>query len=131
MPPVEDSAAFPSLEHLKSSLQIKHVMEDDHTFFAFPIKCFYRFVPKDTPADLQLAVMVPKKRFHHAVDRNRIKRLMRECYRLNKSSLVLPPEQSCQMCWIFVAHEMPTFGIVEKAVVSIFQNLSSTTEKQV
>ena len=103
-------------------------MEDDQTLFAFPIKCYYRFVPKDTLTDLQLAVMVPKKRFHHAVDRNRIKRLMRECYRQNKSSLVLSPEQSCQMCWIYVAHEMPTFEAIQKAATSIFQKLSSPTE---
>ena len=103
-------------------------MEDDHTLFAFPIKCYYRFDVKESRTDLQLAVMVPKRRFRHAVDRNRIKRLMRECYRQNKSLLTLPQEHSCQMCWIYVAHEMPTFDDVQKAVTTLFRELSSSSE---
>ena len=35
----------------------------------------------------QVLIVVPKRRLHHAVDRNRMKRLTRECYRLRKEPL--------------------------------------------
>ena len=36
----------------------------------------------------QVMMVVPKRKFRHAVDRNRMRRLMRESYRLNKSALI-------------------------------------------
>ena len=42
-------------------------------------------LPYNTPA--QVLITTSKKKFHHAVDRNRVKRLTRECYRLHKSQL--------------------------------------------
>ncbi len=46
------------------------------------------FMPVDNPtAPASILVSVPKRRFHHAVDRNRMKRQVREAYRLNKHIL--------------------------------------------
>lgn len=42
-------------------------------------------LPEGTPA--QVLIGVSKKKFRHAVDRNRVKRLIRECYRLQKHPL--------------------------------------------
>lgn len=42
-------------------------------------------LPADTP--VQVITNTSKKKFHHAVDRNRVKRLTRECYRLHKNEL--------------------------------------------
>ena len=35
----------------------------------------------------QVMIVAPKRKFHHAVDRNRVRRLTRECYRLRKHAL--------------------------------------------
>ena len=40
-----------------------------------------------------MVIVAPKKKLHHAVDRNRTKRLMRECYRLRKGELIEMLEQ--------------------------------------
>jgi ribonuclease P protein component len=48
------------------------------------------FVAIETQAKLpvQVLIAVPKKNLHHAVDRNRMKRLIREAYRLNKHKIL-------------------------------------------
>ncbi|MCR4680206.1 MAG: ribonuclease P protein component [Bacteroidales bacterium] len=130
MPHVEDSAAFPAREHLKSSIAIKEVMDADENVFAYPIKCYYRIAPQMQDTNLQFAVMVPKKRFPHAVDRNRLKRLLRECYRHGKFGIAVPSGQTLQLCWILVAGEMPTYDALQKASLAIFDKLSHLLASQ-
>ncbi len=52
---------------------------------AFPLKAVYKQIERNEgEAAAQILISVPKKRFKHAVDRNRVKRQVRESYRLNK-----------------------------------------------
>lgn len=56
----------------------------------FPYSIHWMTVPKGTLPDnipAQVLIATSKKKFRHAVDRNRVKRLTRECYRLHKSQL--------------------------------------------
>ena len=56
----------------------------------FPYSIHWMPVPKDSLPDstpLQVMIVTPKKKNRLAVDRNRIKRLTRECYRLHKPEL--------------------------------------------
>lgn len=124
MQPVEDRASFPVQERIKSSLAIKAVMDEKKHVSSFPIKCFYRIVPK-TDAATQLAVVASKRRFKHAVDRNRIKRLMREAYRLNKHTISLPEGLTLQMCWIYVSGELPDAQSMMAAAAKVFSKIQS------
>lgn len=56
---------------------------------AFPLRAIYRLSQREETDAVPAAVLmsVPKKRLHRAVDRNRMKRQMREAYRHNKQSL--------------------------------------------
>lgn len=47
--------------------------------------CLQEALPQNVPA--QVLIATSKKKFHHAVDRNRVKRLTRECYRQHKPEL--------------------------------------------
>lgn len=119
------SFSFPKTHRLKSSLLIKEVVQQRQSVFCFPVKCFYQVVEANDDVAPKIAVLVSKKRFHHAVDRNRVKRLLREAYRLHRHELTLPDHHTLNMCWMFVGVEKPTQQQVESAAVQIFQGLTS------
>lgn len=117
--------SFPKANRLKSSLLIKEVVQQRQSVFCFPVKCFYQVMEASENVVPKIAVLVSKKRFHHAVDRNRVKRLFREAYRLHCHELSLPAHLTLNMCWMFVGVEKPTQQQVEAAAVQIFHDLTS------
>ncbi|MBP9932223.1 MAG: ribonuclease P protein component [Chitinophagaceae bacterium] len=73
-------------ERLKSKKDIDTLFRQGEAFFVYPFKVFYTFKPTQHPA-LQMGVSAPKKLFRQSVQRNYLKRLVREAYRLQKPAL--------------------------------------------
>ena len=70
---------------LCSKIIINELFENGVRFNSYPFALTYKFVKLPNPASsFQIVVSVPKRNFKHAHDRNRIKRLLRECLRKNK-----------------------------------------------
>jgi len=70
---------FPKAEHLKSQKQIEQLFQSGTVVKAFPIRAIFEYTDRqEGQAKIQAAVSVSKRNFKRAVDRNRIKRLMRE-----------------------------------------------------
>jgi ribonuclease P protein component len=66
---------------------------------------------------------VSGKVFKKAVDRNRIKRLMRECYRLNKSVVFNNLEGRFAFLFLYLGKDMPTFIEIDAAMKAILRKL--------
>ena len=77
---------FSKEERLCSCTLIDSLYADGHRLMAFPYSVLWQKVDSQPPC--KVLIIAPKRRFHHAVDRNHIKRLTRECYRLLKPSLL-------------------------------------------
>lgn len=129
MPQEEDSCRFSQNERLKSSLSIKNVVDGRQSVSSFPVKCFYSWVDESTNPT-QLAVVVPKRRFKHAVDRNRGKRLLREAFRLNKSLIPACEGKSLQMCWIYTGSELASFEEITASVQRIYTKMNARLASQ-
>lgn len=123
MPTADANFSFPQTCRLKSSQQIKDVVLQRQSVFRYPIKCFYSILETPGESACRIAFIVPKKRFRHAVDRNRVKRLFREAYRLHRHDIAHPENQTLRLCWMFVGEELPDFPTVEDAALHLIGEL--------
>ena len=77
---------FPREERLKLRNRISHLFETGRRFNEGPVQILWCTSPWPMERSAQVLVGAPKRRFKHAVDRNRFKRLLREAYRLERQN---------------------------------------------
>jgi ribonuclease P protein component len=85
---------------------------------AYPLRIQVGTYPKHKGLHYQVGFSVPKRLWKRAVDRNRIKRLLREVYRHHHHSITDPYKGGDDMLVlliIYVGKEMPTLQTLEKA----------------
>lgn len=110
---------FRKAERITSKLLIDRLFEGENTSaVVFPFRIVYARIPKgDCP--VYMFVSVPKKRFHNAVDRNRMKRLTREAYRRQKHVLwdfMKDKDYSIAIAFLCVAPQLCTYSRVCKGM---------------
>jgi ribonuclease P protein component len=79
--------SFPKNERLSLKKEIDLLYEKGHSFVAFPLRVVYLTEKEAKEPGVSLMLCVPKKKVRKAVNRNRIKRLMKETYRVRKHDL--------------------------------------------
>ena len=112
-------------ERLKSRKSIEQLFNDGHRFSHTLFKVFY--IQNDKPG-LQFGVGVSSKNFKKAVDRNRIKRLTKEAYRLQKNGLqqqLKEKKTGLDLFIIYTGKELPEYKNVYKNITVILQKLSN------
>lgn len=117
------SFKLPKEEKLKSKTLIQKIFDEGSSVSCFPLKVLYVPNPAATGVKLKVGVAVPKKAFKSAVHRNRIKRLLRECYRLNKDKIFNNTEGSYALLFLYLGKEIPEYKAIEKAMLAIFERL--------
>lgn len=118
--------SFPKAEHLCGERRIARLYTQGEAFMAFPFRVVFRIEQKKDLVPASVMVSVPKKRFKRAVKRNRLKRLLREAYRLNKHALIdLLDEKQLQIhvAFNYVSDEELDFITVEKKMKIALQKL--------
>ena len=80
---------FPLKEHIKSKRTIEKLYAEGASVTAFPLRAvFLEQMPEEQEPTAAILISVAKKRFRHAVDRNLVKRRIREAYRTSKHRFV-------------------------------------------
>ena len=123
--------SFKKKEHLYSRKQIAILINKGYSLFIFPFKIRWIIV-SDQSAPVTCAFSVPKRIFKKAVHRNKIKRLMREAYRLNKSIIsdyVIEKNVKMQILFTFIDTAIPEFKQVESKIILTLQSLIEKHEK--
>lgn len=104
---------FRKEERLSSKKIIQELFDNGSSFYLYPFKVVYTIQP-DKSLPNQVLFSVPKRNFKKAVDRNRIKRQLREAYRLNKSLLQDSEVKFC-IGYIYTSKEkIPSKKVVEQ-----------------
>jgi len=118
--------SFAKAEHLCGEKRITKLFTRGDAFIAYPLRVVYLIEPRNDMASASIMVSVPKKRFKRAVKRNRLKRLMRESYRLNKQELIeaLDDKQlQIHVAFNYVSDDVLDFEAVEKKMKIALERL--------
>ncbi|MBS1596654.1 MAG: ribonuclease P protein component [Bacteroidetes bacterium] len=117
-------------ERLKSRKLIDQVFNGGRSFTFPPYKINYFYT--QTPIGLQAGFGASTRNFGRAVDRNRIKRISREAYRLQKESLKKSVEannKNLAVFFIYIGKELPVYHDAYKRMGSILEKLIQITDE--
>lgn len=116
---------FPKSCRLCSRILINKLFEpgNSRSFTAYPMRLIVYTQEADNN---QLLISVPKRLFRHAVDRNRVKRQIREAYRNNTDILTLPDGHSAIMAIIWLDGHHHTSVKVTAKVRNLLQRASES-----
>lgn len=109
--------SYAKAEKLKSRKALNALFTAGKSFAVFPVKVFWMPAEHNTGQPIQAGVGVSARHFKKAVDRNRIKRLLRECYRLNKHSLLATleaKEKKVVVFFLYVGKELPDYTLLNE-----------------
>lgn len=105
-------ATFPKAEKLCSDQAVDHLYKNGKRFVAWPLRVTYLTMDQ---APTQVLIWAPKALFKHAVDRNRLRRQIREAYRLNKQ-LIEESGKYFQIAFNYIDKEKQDYRLINKAM---------------
>lgn len=109
---------FPKYERLCGQLRIADLYKRGKRLAVWPLRVTY--LPAD---DTQVLIWAPKSLFKHAVDRNRLRRQMREAWRLNKQTL----NNHYLIALNYMDKTLLGYSVIEKAIAKTIIKLNEET----
>lgn len=130
--------SYQAKEKLKSRKLMDQLFTVGKSVSVFPVKAFYNEINTALDFPVKVGVGVSSRNFKKAVDRNKIKRLLRECYRLNKQPLLdfaTTTNKNFAVFFLFVDKSLPNFEIlliklplvIDKLINQLNENSSTNT----
>lgn len=119
------NVTFPKSEKLCSNSAIDMLYQSGKKFVAWPLRVTYLPI-SDAPT--QVLIWAPKSLFKHAIDRNHMRRLMREAYRLNKH-ILSSSNQHYHLAFNYIDKEKQDFHTINKAISKALKKLTKGDEK--
>lgn len=107
------------------------------SFSVFPLRVVYLPVEEELEAPVSILVSVSKRRFKRAVKRNRVKRQIREAYRMNKHGLLaVLTEKKCRLAvaFIYLSDQLVDSSVIEDrmktALARIAEKVAANAEAE-
>lgn len=118
--------SYTKAEKLKSKKLIGNIFSNGYSVKAYPLRIQFFFHDDNDAAHCQVGFSVPKRNFKKAVDRNRIKRQIKEAYRLNKSIILnqlINENKKIAMMVIFHGNNKPTYQELAKLLIEALNKI--------
>ena len=119
---------FPKRVRLSSKNDIDRLFDNGQSFISYPLRIVY--LPDaevdSSESGISILVSVPKKRIKHAVKRNRIKRLIRESFRLNNDALANNRQlrnKHLYVAFMYVCDDVLPYSEIETAMLKALKKI--------
>ena len=117
------SETFPSSEKLKSKILIDSLFSEGNILKQFPVKLIYLPIKNPEIITCKTGVSVPKRNFKKAVDRNYLKRLMREAFRKNKYLVDSNLNHKYALMFIYTANKKYGLQDITDCIIQLLNKL--------
>lgn len=121
------SFTYNKKEKLKSKKLIDQMFVQGKSVSAYPLRLVYMPTTFNTNNIAKTGVSVSKRNFKTAVDRNRIKRLLREAYRLNKLEYFNNLSIQHAFMILYIGKEKPTLNQLQHKMTVLFNKFKDKT----
>ena len=114
-------------ERITGKNKIDNLFTNGKSFLKYPLKIVYIECESDSEYPASILISVPKKRLKLAFKRNKIKRLIREAYRLNKNTIVndlLCSEKQINIAFVYVKDDLTNYETIERSMRKVLNELA-------
>lgn len=124
---------FSKKEKLCSTKSIDSLFSSGESFIAYPIRVVYKqydLIDEENQTS-SVVISVSKRKFKRAVKRNRVKRMIREAYRLNKEFLIkqlIQENKRIDIAFIYLKDELPEYIEIKKGIQKAISLLANRIE---
>ena len=131
MTKIEERYTFAKEERVTGAKRVDAIFASGKSFISYPLRVVYLQHEQSPIPSCSILISVPKKRMKKAVHRNRVKRLVREAYRLNKKIThdIDISEQSLDIAFIYVKDTASTYAEIEKAMLKALKQIAIRIKK--
>ena len=116
-----NSFKYPKAEKLKSKNTIDLLFTEGKSVSKYPLRLVFVADDFEDDVPLKIGVSVSKKYFKNAVDRNYFKRVLRECYRLNKHLLTDNVNKKYALMFFYQTKDRLTYQEINEKTIKLFE----------
>lgn len=116
---------YPKSEKLKSKKTIGLLFSEGQSVSKYPLRLVYVENTLENEELIKFGVSVSKKYFKNAVDRNYLKRVLRECYRLNKNIIQESVDKPMALMFFYQSKEVLSYQEINEKTIRLFEKFSN------
>lgn len=118
--------SYPKAEKLKSKKIIDLLFTEGKSVSKYPLRLVYIQHDFEEEVPIKMGVSVSKKYFKNAVDRNYFKRVLRECYRLNKHLLINNLNEKYCFMFFYQSKDRLEYAEINEKTILLFEKFLSS-----
>ncbi|MDD4489642.1 MAG: ribonuclease P protein component [Paludibacter sp.] len=120
------SNTFPKNEKLCGEIRIGKLFAEGEAFIVYPLRIVYKLSTEVQDVPVKVLISVPKKKIKTAIHRNRIKRQIKEAYRLNKTTLIESCREhglSLQLAITYLSDKSLDYKLIEEKIKQVLTKM--------